>query len=133
MIRLPALLAAMLVLAAPGAALAHHGDSDVQARAIREVQQQRARLLAESAPAQLRAASQALRAGRDAAAQEWLERAETRLLTGEALPVAGGAAVLSGSARHVSAARAAVRDHDNARAQREIDAAMALLGQSAAR
>ncbi|HEV7455676.1 MAG TPA: hypothetical protein VGN96_02785 [Roseococcus sp.] len=133
MIRLPALLAATLVLAAPGAALAHHGDSDVQARAIREVQQQRARLLAESAPAQLRAASQALRAGRDAAAQEWLERAETRLLTGEALPVAGGAAVLSGSARHVSAARAAVRDHDNARAQREIDAAMALLGQSAAR
>lgn len=132
MMRLPALFAA-LTLAMPGAALAHHGDSQAQAQAIRDVQQQRARLLAESAPAQLRAAEAALRAGRDAAAQEWLERAETRLLTGEALPVAGGAATLSGTARHVAAARAAVRDHDNARALREIGAALSLLGQGAAR
>jgi len=133
MSRLPVLFAAALVLAAPGAALAHHGDADVQARAIRQVQQERARLLAESAPAQLRAAEAALQRGRDAAAQEWLERAETRLLTGETMTVAGGAATLTGSARHVAAARAAVRDHDNARALREISAALALLGQSAGR
>jgi hypothetical protein len=133
MMRLPVLLAAALAVLAPGPVLAHHGDTDAQARAIRDVQQQRARLLADSAPAQLRAAAQALRAGRDAQAQEWLERAETRLLTGEALPVAGGVATLTGSARHVSAARAAMRDHDNARAAREIEAALALLGQSAGR
>lgn len=126
-------LAATLALFAPAPVLAHHGEADVQARAVRDVQQQHTRLLAEAAPAQLRAAATALRAGRDAQAQEWLERAETRLLTGDAIPVAGGTAVLSGSARHVSAARAAVRDHDNARAQREIEAALAMLGQSAAR
>ncbi len=129
MMRVPVLFAAALAVLAPGAALAHHGEHDVQARAVRDVQRQ----LAHSAPDQLRAAAQALRTGRDAQAQEWLERAETRLLTGEALPVAGGPAVLIGSARHVAAARAAMRDHDNARAGREIDAALAMLGQSAAR
>jgi len=127
------LLAAALALLAPGPVLAHHGDAAVQARALRAVQQERARMLADDAPAQLRAAAAALRAGRDAQAQDWLERAETRLLTGEAVPVSGGAAALSGSARHVSAARAAVRDHDNARAQREIEAALVILGQSAGR
>ncbi len=133
MTRLPVLFAAALAVLAPGAALAHHGDADVQARAVRDAQRQQAQLLANSAPDQLRAAAAALRQGRDAQAQEWLERAETRLLTGEALPVAGGAAVLTGSARHVAAARVAMRDHDNARAQREIEAALAMLGQSAGR
>jgi hypothetical protein len=133
MMRMPVLFAAALAIFAPGAASAHHGDADVQARAMRDVQQQRARLLSSSAPDQLRAAAAALRAGRDAQAQEWLERAETRLLTGDVLPVAGGTAVLTGSARHVAAARGAMRDHDNARAAREIDAALVLLGQSAAR
>lgn len=119
-------LAAALVLLTPGPVLAHHGDAAVQARALRAVQEA-------GTPAQLRAAATALRAGRDAQAQEWLERAETRLLTGVAVPASGGAASLSGSARHIAAARAAVREHDNARAQREIDAALAMLGQSAGR
>lgn len=127
-------LAAAAALLAPAPVLAHHGEHDVQARAQRAVQQeQRASAQMDNAPAQLRAAAVALRAGRDAQAQEWLERAETRLLTGDTMPVAGGTAVLSGSARHASAARVAVRDHDNARAQREIEAALTMLGQSTAR
>lgn len=130
MMRLPVLLAAALAVLAPNAALAHHDEAEMRARAVRDVQQQRAQLQADTVPAHLRAAAQALRTGRDAQVQEWLERAETRMLTGEAMAVA---TTRTGSARHVSAARAAVRDHDNARAAHEIDAALALLGQSAAR
>lgn len=129
--RLPALFAAF-ALAMPGVAFAHHGDSQAQAQAIRDVQQQRARLLAESAPAQLRAAARALREGRDAEAQEWLERAETRLLSGVARPVSGAPA-LSPGARHVAAARAALREHDTQRARREIRAALDMLGHTAGR
>ena len=130
MIRILTAAAALLL---PGAAMAHHGELPTQAGALRAAEQQRAATLRDDPAAQLRAAEAAIASGRDAVAQELIERAEARLLTGGALAIQDGRAVLTGPAAHVSAARQALRGHDNARAVREIAAAGALLGQTAAR
>lgn len=125
------LMAAALLL--PGTALAHHGELSTQAQAQRAADRERAQALRDDPAAQLRAAEAAIASGRDAVAQEMLERAEARLLSGGALTIQDGRAVLTGPAAHISAARQALRGHDNDRAVREIAAANALLGLTAAR
>jgi hypothetical protein len=77
---------------------------------------------------QLQAALNALRAGRAGLANELLERAESRLLTRDTDPGRTYEAVNGGPIGHLSAARAALLANDRARAQREIEAAMAIIG-----
>jgi hypothetical protein len=151
-------LAAALMLAGP--ALAHHGEHhpapNLMAQAntgvdsIQELQRQRRNpdvppgvqaqrrdaadadaASLDDAAGQLRAAGTALRAGRAGQANEFLERAESRLLTRSTVPAMAGEAVQSGPVGHISAARAALFANDRPKAQREIEAALTALDRPA--
>jgi len=140
-----------------GPALAHHDErhapanafaqnTAVQADSIRELQRQRANpevppgvqaqrrdaadadaASLDDAAGQLRAALTALRAGRGGQANEFLERAESRLLTRSTLPARAGVAVQDGPTGRIAAARAALLRNDRIAAQREIEAALTVL------
>jgi len=144
-----------LVLCAP--ALAHHDEKHPPANAfaqaapapgdsIRELQRQRANpdtppgvqgqrrdaadadgASVDDAAGQLRAALTALRAGRAGQANEFLERAESRLLTRSTPAPRAAVAVQDGPISRISAARAALLRNDRPAAQREIEAALAAL------
>lgn len=145
---------AAFLLSAP--AFAHHGENHppahlfAQARAgddsIRELQRQRANpdippgvqgqrrdaadvdaASVDDAAGQLRAAITALRTGRAGQANEFMERAESRLLTRSTLPARAGIVVQDGPTGHISAARAALLRNDRNAAQREMEAALAAL------
>jgi hypothetical protein len=148
------LLALLLI---PGAALAHHGERHPPANAvaqaaprpdpaIQELQRQRAnpdvppgvqaqrrdaedadQAGIEDALGQVRAARTALRARRAGQANEFLERAESRLLTRSTVVNRAGVPVQSGPVAHISAARAALVRNDQAAAAAEIDRAIAML------
>ncbi|MEI6158272.1 MAG: hypothetical protein WCP77_00445, partial [Roseococcus sp.] len=115
----PVLLAAALLVAGP--ALAHHGERHpapnlmAQADLIQELQRQRRNpdvtpgvqaqrrdaadadaASLDDAASQLRGAATALRAGRAGQANEFLERAESRLLTRSTPPAQAGQPVQSG-------------------------------------
>lgn len=150
-------LLAALMLAGP--ALAHHGENhpapNLMAQAttpdsIQELQRQRRNpdvppgvqaqrrdaadadaASLDDAAGQLRAAATALRAGRAGQANEFLERAESRLLTRSTPPAQAGQPVQSGPVGHISAARAALFANDRPKAQREIEAALAVLDRPA--
>lgn len=156
-----ALLLGCCLLAAP--ALAHHDErhppSDVfaqntpsQGDSIRELQRQRANpevppgvqaqrrdaadvdaASLDDAAAQLRGALTALRASRGGQANEFLERAESRLLTRSTLATRAGEAMQDGPIGHISAARAALFRNDRTAAQREIEAALGAVDQPAPR
>ncbi len=79
----------------------------------------------------LEAARQALAGARTGEAQEALERAETRLLDGTTQTVSAAPSMVPAVAS-IRAARQALAVHDRAGAAREIDAAIAALGASAA-
>jgi len=87
----------------------------------------------DDAEGQLRAAQIALRAGRAGQANEFLERAESRLLTRGTLAVSAGQPVLDGAVGRIAAARAALFTNDRAGAEREIEAALAAIGPRPAR
>lgn len=153
------LIAAALLASAP--ALAHHDErhpaSDQMAQAttgqpdsIQELQRQRRNpdvppgvqaqrrdaadadaASLDDAAGQLRGAVTALRAGRAGQANEFLERAESRLLTRSTPPAQAGEPVQSGPVGHIAAARAALFANDRARAQREIEAALTALDRPA--
>lgn len=150
-----ALLLGCLLFAGP--ALAHHDEwhppsnefaqnTVTQADSIRELQRQRANpdvppgvqaqrrdaadadaASLDDAAGQLRAALTALRAGRAGQANEFLERAESRLLTRSTLAARAGVAVQDGPTGRISAARAALLRNDRAIAQREVEAALTAL------
>ena len=152
-----ALLLGCFLLAGP--ALAHHDErhppsnafaqaNAPQGDSIRELQRQRANpevppgvqaqrrdaadadaASVDDAAGHLRGASTALRAGRAGQANEFLERAESRLLTRSTLPARAGTAVQDGPIGHISAARAALFRNDRPAAQREIEAALTALDQ----
>jgi len=142
-------LAALLV---PGLASAHGGDrfeSTIQLAqndSIRELQRLQAnpeqppgvaaqrRDAAEAdaaslddAAGQLQGALTSLRTGRPGPANEFLERAETRLLTRSTEPGRAEDPVTGGTIGHIAAARAALLRNDRAGAQREIEAGLAAL------
>ena len=146
----PVLIAAALLLSSP--AIAHHDERHppvgqlAQVDSIQELQRQRRNpdvppgvqaqrrdaagadsASLDDAAGQLRGAATALRAGRAGQANEFLERAESRLLTRSTPPAMAGEAVRSGPVGHVAAARAALFANDRPRAQREIEAALATL------
>ncbi len=150
--------AAVLLLAAP--ALAHHDERhpplNLTAQAgpggdsIQELQRQRRNpevppgvqaqrrdaadadaASLDDAAAQLRAASTALRAGRAGQANEFLERAESRLLTRSTAPAMAGQPLQSGPVGQIAAARAAIFANDRAKAQRDIQAALTALDRPA--
>ena len=75
----------------------------------------------------LNAAYTALRANRAGQANEFLERAESRLLTRSTLATRAGDAVQGGPVGRIAAARAALLRNDRATAQREVEAALAAL------
>lgn len=150
----PVLLATALLLSAP--AFAHHHERHpaanlfAQADSIQELQRQRRNpdvppgvqaqrrdaadadaASLDDAAAQLRGAATALRAGRAGQANEFLERAESRLLTRSTLPAQAGDPVNSGPVGHIAAARAALFANDRPRAQREIEAALTELNRPA--
>ena len=79
----------------------------------------------------LEAARRALAGARTGEAQEALERAETRLLDGTTQPSLAAPSMVPALAS-IRAARRALAVHDRAGAAREIDAAIAALGASAA-
>lgn len=81
----------------------------------------------DDAAGQLQGALTALRAGRPGPANEFLERAESRLLTRSTAPSRADEAVTGGPIGRISAARAALLRNDRAGAQREIEAALAAL------
>ncbi|MBX9748335.1 MAG: hypothetical protein K5Q68_01850 [Roseococcus sp.] len=152
-----ACFAAALLLSAP--ALAHHDErhpaSDLMAQAattdsIQELQRQRRNpdmppgvqaqrrdaadadaASLDDAAGQLRAAGTALRAGRAGQANEFLERAESRLLTRSTPPAQAGQPVQSGPIGHISAARAALFANNRPTAQQEIEAALTALDRPA--
>ncbi len=152
-------LAAALLLAAPIGALAHHDEvhpaSNLMAQAstpdsIQELQRQRRNpdvppgvqaqrrdaadadaASLDDAAAQIRAATTALRAGRAGQANEFLERAESRLLTRSTLPVQAGQPVQDGPVGHIAAARAALFANDRAKAASEMEAALTALNRPA--
>jgi len=156
-----ALLLGCCLLAGP--ALAHHDERHPPANvfaqntttpgdSIRELQRQRANpevppgvqaqrrdatdadaASLDDAAGQLRGALTALRAGRGGQASEFLERAESRLLTRSTLATRAGVAVQDGPIGHISAARAALFRNDRTAAQREIEAALGALDQPAPR
>ncbi|MBY0337534.1 MAG: hypothetical protein K2X11_13020 [Acetobacteraceae bacterium] len=76
---------------------------------------------------QVQAARTALRARRAGQANEFLERAESRLLTRTTLVQNAGRPVQGGPIGHISAARAALLRNDSATAMAEIDRAIAML------
>ena len=151
------LAAAALLLAGP--AFAHHGERhpapNLMAQAntgdsIQELQRQRRNpdvppgvqaqrrdaadadaASLDDAAAQVRAASTALRAGRAGQANEFLERAESRLLTRSTVPAQAGEPVRGGPVGHIAAARAALFANDRAKAQTEIEAALTALNRPA--
>ncbi|UPY36442.1 hypothetical protein [Sediminicoccus sp. KRV36] len=155
----PVLIAAALLLATP--ALAHHDERHPSANlmaqsqasapdSIQELQRQRRNpdvppgvqaqrrdaadadaASLDDAAGQLRAAATALRAGRAGQANEFLERAESRLLTRSTLPARAGEAVQDGPIGRIAAARAALFRNDRALAQREIEAALTALDRPA--
>lgn len=145
-------LLVLAALLAPGLAFASRGDRFesttrlAQADSIRELQRSQAnpdqppgvaaqrRDQAEAdaaslddAAGQLQGALTALRAGRPGPANEFLERAESRLLTRSTAPARADEPVTGGPIGHISAARAALLRNDRAGAQREIEAALAAL------
>jgi hypothetical protein len=150
-------LAAVLLLAAP--AWAHHGENhpapNLMAQAgtpdsIQELQRQRRNpdvppgvqaqrrdaadadaASLDDAAAQVRAASTALRAGRAGQANEFLERAESRLLTRSTVPAQAGQPVQGGPVGHIAAARAALFANDRTKAQAEMEAALTALNRPA--
>jgi len=81
----------------------------------------------DDAAGQLQGALTALRAGRPGPANEFLERAESRLLTRDTAPARAGEAVTGGPIGRIAAARAALLRNDRAGAQREIEAALVAL------
>ena len=81
--------------------------------------------VADTPVAYLQAARQALGAGRTGAAQEALERAETRVLTRSTVPGLAGVADTGGMAGRIGAARRALGANDTVGARRAIDAALA--------
>jgi hypothetical protein len=85
----------------------------------------------DDAAAQIRAASTALRAGRAGQANEFLERAESRLLTRSTIPAQAGQPVQGGPVGHIAAARAALFANDRAKAQAEMEAALTALNRPA--
>ncbi|MBS7809909.1 hypothetical protein [Roseococcus pinisoli] len=142
-------LAALLV---PALAQAHSGSRFetiaqlAQADSVRELQRSRANpdqppgvaaqrrdqaevdaASLDDAAGQLRGALTALRTGRAGPANEFLERAETRLLTRDTSPARAGEAVSGGPIGHIARARAAILGNDRASAQREIEAALAAI------
>jgi hypothetical protein len=152
------IVAAMLLA---GPALAHHGESHpapnlmaqaATADSIQELQRQRRNpdvppgvqaqrrdaadadaASLDDAAGQLRAAATALRTGRAGQANEFLERAESRLLTRSTPPAQAGQPVQSGPVGHIAAARAALFANDRPKAQREIESALAALNRPARR
>lgn len=147
-------LAVALLLAGP--ALAHHDEPHpasnlmAQADSIQELQRQRRNpdlppgvqaqrrdaadadaASLDDASAQIRAASAALRAGRAGQANEFLERAESRLLTRSTIPARAGEPVQDGPIGHIAAARAALLANDRARATTEMEAALTALNRPA--
>jgi hypothetical protein len=151
-IRILILAAALAPTLAPTLAYAHRGDRFettsqlAQADSIRELQRLQSNpdqppgvaaqrrdaaevdaASVDDAAGQLRAALTSLRAGRPGPANEFLERAESRLLTRDTAPARAGEAVTSGPIGHTSAARAALLRNDRGGAQREIEAALAAL------
>jgi hypothetical protein len=150
----PVPLLAALLLSLP--AMAHHDERHpptnqlAQVDSIQELQRQRRNpdvppgvqaqrrdaadadaASLDDAAAQLRAAGTALRAGRAGQANEFLERAESRLLTRSTPPAQAGQPVQSGQVGHISAARAAIFANDRPKAQREIEAAITALDRPA--
>ncbi|WP_431304399.1 hypothetical protein [Sediminicoccus sp. BL-A-41-H5] len=151
------LAAAALLLAGP--AFAHHGERhpapNLMAQAntgdsIQELQRQRRNpdvppgvqaqrrdaadadaASLDDAASQVRAAATALRAGRAGQANEFLERAESRLLTRSTVPAQAGEPVRGGPVGHIAAARAALFANDRAKAQAEIEAALTALNRPA--
>jgi hypothetical protein len=81
----------------------------------------------DDAAGQLQGALTALRSGRPGPANEFLERAESRLLTRDTSPARAGEAVTGGPIGRIAAARAALLRNDRAGAQREIEAALVAL------
>ena len=142
-----------------GPALAHHDDlhsssndfaqsTAPQGDSIRELERQRANSQVppgvqaqrrdaanadaaslDDAAGQLRGALTALRAGRAGLANEFLERAESRLLTRSTLQARAGVAVQDGPVGRISAARAALLRNDLAVARREIETALGAFDQ----
>ncbi len=81
----------------------------------------------DDAAGQLQGALTALRAGRPGPANEFLERAESRLLTRSTAPARADEAVTGGPVGRIAAARAALLRNDRAGAQREIEAALVAI------
>ncbi|WP_421989170.1 hypothetical protein [Roseococcus sp.] len=148
MIRLLVLSAALLpglAFASPGAR-AEASRQVAQADSIRELQRLQANpdqppgvaaqrrdaaevdaASVDDAAGQLRAALTSLRAGRPGPANEFLERAQSRLLTRDTAPARAGEAVTGGPVGRISAARAALLRNDRGTAQSEIEAALGEL------
>lgn len=138
-----------LLLALPAAA--HHGERHPQElaqagdRTMRELQRERQNPATPYVPEQNRDASQADQAGIDDAAGllnaaltalrsnrrgpalEFLERAESRLLTRSTPAPRAGEPVTAGPVARIAAARGAVTAGNVAKAQEEIGAALAAL------
>lgn len=99
----------------PGVAAQRRDQAEVDAASL------------DDAAGQLRGALTALRTGRPGPANEFLERAESRLLTRDTAPARAGEAVRGGPVGHIATARAALLRNDRAGAQREIEAALAAI------
>lgn len=69
-------------------------------------------------------AQRALRRGQPGQANEFLERAETRMLTRSTEPVRAGEAMQGGMVGYISAARQALFRRDRREAERQIDMAL---------
>jgi hypothetical protein len=78
----------------------------------------------DDAAGQLRAAMTALRARRGGQANEFLERAESRLLTRSTPATRAGEPMQDGPVARIAAARAALQRNDGPATQREIEAAL---------
>jgi len=87
----------------------------------------------QGALAQLRSARAAIAARRYGQANEFLERAESRLLTRSTLATQAGAPLTGGAIGHLAAARAAVQRQDQAAALREVDMVLAMAARGGRR
>ena len=149
---LAAILVGLPALAVP--ALAHHDEPhpvqmaqiDRMAQEMRRApgatpyvpEQNRGAAQAEAsgiddAPGLLRAAQTALRTGRRGQAIEFMERAESRLLTRSTPALRAGVPVDAGPVAGIAAARRAAAAGDTATALREIDAALVGMDRQAPR
>lgn len=99
----------------PGVAAQRRDQAEVDAASL------------DDAAGQLQGALTAVRAGRYGPANEFIERAETRLLTRDTAPGRASEAVSGGPIAHTSAARAALLRNDRAGALREIEAALVAI------